>query len=217
MGRATCKICGSKTSVLPDRQLNRIYHLCGRCDYISLDDRCRVPPAVEKRRYLEHNNTMANQGYVRMFQEFIAAAILPYRDRITTALDFGCGPEAVLAALLRREGWVVDIYDPFFAPEQVYRGKRYHLITATEVFEHLHEPLKTAALLKEHLAPQGILAIMTLFHPQDPGQFLNWWYRHDCTHTGFFTPRTFSVLAQRLKLRLLWANQKNICVLENAC
>jgi hypothetical protein len=214
MSTGTCIICAAKTIALQDLQFNHTYYSCQDCEFIFLDPKCRVSPEAERRRYLEHNNTPDNEGYVKMFRDFIDCALMPYQSRINKALDFGCGPGPVLPALLEEKGWSVDRYDPFFAPHKIYQGRCYDLITATEVFEHLADPLETTSLLKEHLAPKGLLAIMTLFHPLKPEEFLKWWYRRDCTHISFFTDRTFHCLAEILKMRVLRIEKNKICVLE---
>lgn len=209
----SCKICSREVSLLRDAKFHIDYFLCTSCEYIFIDEAAIVPPEQEIALYKQHNNTMDNEGYVNMFKEFMKISVDPYKERLKTALDFGCGPGPVLAALLQQQGFAVDIYDPYFAPEKVYANKRYDLITATEVFEHLQDPLQTAQLLKDHLNDGGILAIMTLFHPGDMVSFNNWWYRHDPTHISFYRPKTLTVLAGQLGLKVLTFNEKNVCVL----
>ncbi|UCH97166.1 MAG: hypothetical protein JSV88_10035 [Candidatus Aminicenantes bacterium] len=69
-------------------------------------------------------------------------------------------------------------------------------------------------------AEQGILAVMTLFHPvyelsAAPGQlpcetvFKDWWYRRDPTHISFFRPETFYYIARLLDMTILIMDQKN--------
>ena len=145
---------------------------------------------VEKRLYCNHNNSFANEGYVRMFRKFIDDFIEPYSGEMKTALDFGSGPGPVLATLLREHGMDVDIYDVYFSPEKSYENKTYDLITCTEVLEHLKDPLPTLRLLVDHLNSQGILAVTTMFHPGVGEEFQNWWYRRDRTHICFYTNRT---------------------------
>ncbi len=214
MSTVPCKICAAETIALQDLQFNHTYYSCQVCEFIFLEAKYRVCPEEEKERYLEHNNTLENKGYVKMFRDFMNSALSPYQTSIEKVLDFGCGPGPVLPLLLEEKGWSVDRYDPYFFPEKIYQGRRYDLITATEVFEHLCDPLETTSLLKEHLAFNGLLAIMTLFHPLDPEQFLKWWYRRDCTHISFFTPRTFDCLAKKLKMRVLLVEKNKICVLQ---
>lgn len=209
----TCKICSADTTTVEDKKFELNYYYCGQCRYISVEEKAIISAEEEEALYRQHNNTLENEGYVKMFEKFIRTAIEPYGGELRQALDFGCGPGPVLATLLEQRGFEVDIYDPYFAPQRVYAGKSYGLITATEVFEHLKDPLKTAALLRDHLHKEGILALMTLFHPGEEEQFLKWWYRHDPTHISFYRPETLEVLAHKLGLKVLTFDSKNICVL----
>ncbi|MFH1577171.1 MAG: class I SAM-dependent methyltransferase, partial [Candidatus Margulisiibacteriota bacterium] len=157
----SCKICSKNARAIHDSQYDHNYYYCDNCDFIFLDESKIIPTDQEKKKYALHQNSFANEGYVNMFREFINKAIKPHGPQISTALDFGSGPGPVLAELLREQGFKTDIYDKHFAPEQVYLNKKYDLITATEVFEHLKHPLSTLKLLKTHLNKNGILAIMT--------------------------------------------------------
>ena len=108
----------------------------------------------------------------------------------------------------------MDIYDPYFAPRHEYERKTYDLITATETLEHIQDPLGTLRMLKEHLNSKGILSIMTLFHPNEEGLFKKWWYRKDPTHISFYTPKTFSILSERIGMSMVMIDDKNLCVLR---
>jgi hypothetical protein len=208
-----CKICLSATMVISDAKFKSDYYLCPACHYIFLDPRGIILPEKEVELYNLHNNSLANQGYVKMLENFIAKSIAPHAHGIQKALDFGSGPGPVLAVLLQRKGFLVDIYDPYFSPQRVYHDKTYDLITSTEVFEHLQYPKETAAMLVKHLNPHGLLAIMTLFHAGDAEDFKKWWYRRDPTHISFYSPKTLQVLADLLGLKVLLMDAKNICVL----
>jgi len=178
-----------------------------------MDESARIPEAAERLHYEKHENTPDNPGYVGMFREFIDRAVRPHHPEIRTALDFGCGPGPVLAALLAAEGTDVTVYDPFFAPDAAYRLKTYDLITATEVFEHLSDPAGTAGHLAGLLNPGGLLALMTLFHPGDSG-ITDWWYRRDPTHISFFRPATLMRMAEQSRLRCVYQDTKRICVMK---
>lgn len=209
-----CKICSQRATKLRDEQFNIDYYFCNYCKFIFIDAVHIVDPEEEVAVYQQHNNTMENERYVNMFEDFIKKGIDPYLSQTGKALDFGCGPGPVLATLLKRKGFDVDIYDPYFAPQKIYLNKEYDLITATEVFEHLRYPYEATTLLTEHLKDGGILAIMTLFHPGgDAKAFNNWWYRRDPTHISFYTLETFKVLASLLGLEVLFYDEKNICIL----
>jgi 2-polyprenyl-3-methyl-5-hydroxy-6-metoxy-1,4-benzoquinol methylase len=191
-----------------------------------MNDEKILTPDQELNRYLKHTNSLDNTGYVDMLNAFIDKSITPFRQNIKTILDFGSGPEPVLAQLLREMGFKVDIYDIFFAPEEEYLDRTYDLITCTEVLEHLKDPLKALGILRNLLNPGGIIAIMTLFHPvydlsPTPDQlpcekiFKDWWYRRDPTHISFFRPETFYHIAKSLDLTILTMDQKNTVSFQN--
>lgn len=135
-----------------------------------------------------------------MFKEFLA-----FVDATTSyqkVLDFGCGPGPVLANMLEDLGKDVSCFDPYFFPNNGYLNEKYDLITVTEVFEHLSNPFATLSCLKTLLQKDGAIAIMTNFHKDDLEHFKSWWYKLDPTHIGFYTPKTFHLLAQRLSLHV---------------
>ncbi len=101
------------------------YYYCPHCELIFIKEDYIPSPQEEKKRYEEHNNTPENRGYVQMFENFMGKVINPYQDDIETVLDFGCGPEPVLARILGKRGFTVDIYDPCFFRKRYLKGKPY--------------------------------------------------------------------------------------------
>ncbi|MBM7854592.1 hypothetical protein JOC37_000965 [Desulfohalotomaculum tongense] len=190
-----------------------VYYHCPVCDLIFIDDNYILNDKEEKERYLLHENTHENKGYVQFLSRFIETAVKPYRENLKTGLDFGCGPGPVLSDLLSAMGIKMDYYDPYFYNHIDFTGKKYHLITATEVLEHVRHPDKVMQFFKEHLTHRGILSIMTLFHSSY--NFKKWWYRLDPTHICFYSPTTFNWIAEHFSFDIKYINSKNICVMQN--
>jgi hypothetical protein len=213
----TCIVCGAKTNTLTDSELTNpepvIYHVCTTCNLITKAPFTHPTHEDEKTLYTHHNNSMENVGYVNMFNRFIAAAIDPFINT-GSGLDFGSGPGPVLYELLKQKGFTMAHYDPYFHDEKTVLTKTYDLITSTEVFEHLSNPLTTFKTLAKMLNKDGILAIMTSFHPKDDETFLSWWYRRDPTHISFYTDKTFEYLTKETKLQQIYTNHKNIIVFK---
>jgi len=209
-----CKICEGKTESFYDDYMACTTYHCRPCELIFKDEEAIVSTESELKVYRQHNNTEENLGYVAMFQDFIDKTIMPHKAEIETVLDFGSGPNPVLAGILKREGFQTDYYDKFFAPEKVYEGKRYDLITSTEVIEHIADIQGVMQLFSEHLNPGGYLALMTQFHDNSPQQYLKWWYRRDPTHIVFYRPKSFEKVADKFGLTLRYHDDKKIVLLQ---
>lgn len=207
----SCPLCGNVTNVLPQpASTGRIYAHCRTCDLIHAHEGDFLTPVDERARYTEHNNTLDNEGYVVMLQEFLARAVLPFASG-GRALDFGCGPGPVLAHLLRRWGFTVDVYDPFFFPHRGFLSQKYDVVTSTEVFEHLRRPAEVIETLCGLIATGGLLAIMTHLHP-GAGEFGQWWYHRDPTHIVFYSEHSLEWISHRWPLRLIFTDSSKTAV-----
>ena len=208
-----CKICHYTTKIFEDMELQKQFHACPKCHCIALDPHYYLSHEKENSLYNNHQNSLENEGYVKMFEDFLDY----FWDDLTCkekALDFGSGPTPVLAELLKRREVLIDCYDKFYQPIRCFENQTYDFITSTEVFEHLDDPVATLSLLSQHLKPQGKIALMTLFHTNDEALFLKWWYRRDPTHIMFYTPKTLDVLAQKCGLEVLKTDGKRIGILQ---
>lgn len=202
-----CKVCNSND--LETIELKEKYYYCNNCEAIFINPAEIVDPAEEKERYEGHDNNHQNEGYVRMFKDFINEVVTPHIDlnKNLSALEFGCGPGPVLADLLEEKGVKVDLYDPYFFPDKIFVDKKYDLITSTEVFEHFSDPRKEMELLTSHLKKDGYLAVMTSFHP-GPEEFKDWWYKWDPTHIIFYNQKTFKKIALDFDLDIIYTDQE---------
>ncbi len=208
-----CKICRAGPQKLIKKK--KEYSYCPECQFIFTLERYFPDPKTEKQRYLSHNNSMDNQGYINFLTAFLKSSVFPYASPGSYILDFGCGHTPVLTYLLEKKGYRVTKYDKYFYPEKKYRGTKFDMIVLVEVIEHLSQPLKTLKNLKKHLTPKGIISINTRFHPGDPKDFLTWWYRRDPTHRSFFSQKTLQILAERLNFPTLSLKSEDKCVLSN--
>ncbi len=133
-------------------------------------------------------------------------AILPSNSH---GLDFGSGPGPTLSLMLEECGHKVDLYDKFYAQNDAVFQNRYDFITATEVVEHLPNPLKDLEALVKILQKGGILAIMTeIVSPQL--DFTNWYYKNDPSHVCFYSEKTFIYLANLLGLEIVTLSERVI-------
>lgn len=209
----TCKICKRPTRRICFKQKSYgqrraiLYHVCDVCQFAAKDRSAYLPLEAERKIYLQHDNQIGDARYLAFFDQFIAKAILPFRGKGRLGLDFGSGPQPVLAShLAQRYDYAMDIHDPFFAPNPIKATQPFDLITCTEVLEHLSDPLAAFLHLQEHLRPGGLLAIMTLFRPPQASELSDWFYTRDPTHISFFRPRTLREMASHSHLDLIYCD-----------
>ncbi len=211
-----CNVCGEnvyKNIEVVNRSWEKLYHHCSNCDFIFMDQSHILESGEEFKRYENHNNSVDDPVYTAYFDKFIAYTL----DGIKKPeyfLDYGSGPEPVLATVLKKHGYKVDIYDKYFSPEKIYTGKTYDMILSTEVFEHIWDPMPVLIELEKHIGEKGYLAIMTNFHTAKKFEFARWWYIQDPTHISFYSPKTFEWIAGKLQFDIVKNNDKNIIVFQ---
>lgn len=187
-----CKLCGHQTRSFKHPKFEMLFHVCPNCELIIKDHGIYPDIKTEEKMYDQHQNSLEDHGYVNFLSNFLDAAVIPFIHS-GKALDYGSGPTPVLSHIMKNTyGFDVDLYDPIYYP--ILPSKTYDLITSTEVCEHFHHPLESFKHMVSLLKPEGILSIMTLFHPKDDELFNNWFYIRDTTHVSFYTPKTFDIL-----------------------
>ncbi len=201
-----CPLCGGPADRFHHSR-ERDFLLCPQCQYIFVSPDHHLAPEEEKKRYLEHENSLENEGYVRMFETKLDL-LKKHGPESGAVLDFGCGYEPVLKTLLEKRGYTASVYDKFFFPEWD-ADKRYDAIISTETFEHLDSPATEIDRILNVLKSGGYLAIMTRFYPESDGKpdleiFKDWYYKNDPTHIGFYGSGTLQWLADNRAIELVY-------------
>ncbi len=195
-----CPLCAASNTVFFSRDKQREYWQCTRCKLVFVPPAFWVTPDKEREQYDLHENNPVDEGY-RRFLSRVAEPLLQRLQKPSLGLDFGCGPGPTLSLMLEEYGHSVALYDKFYFPNACVWQGQYHFITATEVFEHLHDPLTEIEQLWQHLLLGGYLVVMTK-RVIDEAAFSAWHYKNDPTHIIFFSNETFAWLAARLNAGL---------------
>lgn len=203
-----CILCSYPTTTINHPKFGD-FHRCHHCEFISKDQGSYISQAQELDIYNSHQNSIEDKAYVEYFKSFLKDSVFRFEPTGKYGLDFGSGPSPVLSQILQRDyGYSMDIYDLFYAPEKTYENRSYDLITCTEVIEHLEDPRPYFELFSDLLREDGLLAMMTLFHPKDDPTFLKWHYIRDRSHISFYTPKTLEFLARQVGLKVIHTNHK---------
>jgi SAM-dependent methyltransferase len=198
-----CPLCNTADAQCFYRDRHRGYFQCPGCELVF------VPPAQflslqqEKAHYDLHENSPDDPDYRR----FLSRVYAPMQQRIrpgSCGLDFGSGPGPTLSRMFTEAGHVMSIYDPFYASDPSALKTQYDFITATEVVEHLHNPVRDLNKLWSCLKPGGTLGIMTKLVLNQEA-FMRWHYKNDPTHVCFFSHTSFVWLGAQWQAELLFA------------
>jgi len=182
-----CALCGSKTIVFSIVHKRAYYH-CTHCDGISMDPTHFLSEEDEKTRYEIHNNDVTDAGYQKFVSPIVNTILRDY-NKSQTGLDFGSGSGPVITTMLRKQGYHITTYDPYFDPNPEALQQQYDYIACCEVIEHFYAPNKEFALLHSLLREKGSLYCKTYLYNATI-DFNSWWYKNDPTHVFFYTKKT---------------------------
>ena len=192
-----CSVCGSN-ELRPFMHVGaKYYWTCNVCKARILSCKHWLSKEEEFKYYQTHQNISSDPAY----QEFAAQLALAILDKLvpnSSGLDFGCGPDSALSAILRQHGHNMTLYDPFFFPAKKSLKKTYDFIVCSEAAEHFHQPAKEFKKFNSLLNENGWLGIMTNFQTQK-ARFKNWHYRRDPTHVVFYRKETFEVIGKQFR------------------
>lgn len=204
-----CTLCSSPNTYLFESVNKKEYYKCTNCDLVFLDPKHFLDIDEEKSRYNFHQNNIEDEGYV----EFLNRVIKPAREFICKddiGLDFGCGPNPVLAQIIESSGNKCDYYDPIFFPD--IPKKNYDFIFATECFEHFYNPQKELKTILERLKSGGVLAIMTELNNTE--SFADWYYIKDLTHVCFYSEKTIEHICEVYGFEVQFFDKHRVLVLK---
>ncbi len=190
-------------------KIGKKYFICNNCSLIQLDKKQLLSNLEEKARYMLHENSVGNKGYISYLNEIIGNSVKPFLNRGKKILDFGCGPEKTLADLLSKEGYILTTFDPYFDTGKEWISQEFDAITAIEVFEHLTYPSRELTTLSKCLSPGGYLIIRSMLHNKSWINFSKWWYKDDPTHVSFYSMVSINYICKTWNYKLIQV--KNQC------
>lgn len=192
-GASTCPLCSTQ-QVLSFAQLrDKEYFRCEVCRLAYLLPQYFVTAEAARAHYRTHQNNPEDSGY-RAFLSRLSVPLVRHLNAGAQGLDYGSGPGPTLSVMLEEQGFAMEIYDPFFAPNAGVLHRTYDFITCTETAEHFHAPREEFARFDRLLRPGGWLAVMTEMM-QDGCDFEKWYYRRDPTHVCFYSQVTMNWIA----------------------
>ncbi len=191
----SCPLCLSDATRPIYQDKNRNYLRCSVCQLVFVPKQFHLNAADEQAQYDHHENDPNDSGY----RKFLGRLADPLLQRLTSnsqGLDFGCGPGPCLSVMLEEQGHSMDLFDLYYANNSSVFERQYDFITATEVVEHLSQPMVELQRLWALIKTGGYLGLMTKL-VEDADKFANWHYKTDPTHISFFSQQSFAYLGQQ--------------------
>lgn len=192
-----CPLCSSeKTQRLFEAKASkrlRTFYRCECCHLVFVPKEFHLSFEEEKRQYELHENHIENAGYLQLLQPAVDW-VVENVGLNQSLLDYGSGPNPVLAGLLKKQGYSAKTYDPYFASSEENSSQVFDLVTCTEVVEHFCSPIKEWEKLLEKVKSGGSLVVLTQWHSL-AHDLRSWHYIRDITHVSFYCEKTFAWLA----------------------
>ena len=207
MSKQKCPLCES-TSTLFFQDDRSTYFICDICKGIFLKQDQILSSEDEKAYYDTHNNDIEDLRY-QNFVSPITTSVIKKHPTKHIGLDFGCGNGPVITHILKHHGYQMNLYDPFYQPNQTALEQTYDFIVCCEVMEHFSDPNKEFEKLHKLLKPKGALYCMTWLYDETI-DFESWFYRKDPTHVFFYQKETISFIANHFSFKSFQINNRLI-------
>lgn len=178
-----CLLCSSQTELLYQIKKKK-YYKCQKCRSLMLDPLNYLTSEEEESRYRNHNNDVNDPRY----QRFVAPIVKAVKENYNInhlGLDYGAGTGPVITSLLEKEGYDLNLYDPYFHCYPQNLLKEYDYIICSEVIEHFHKPYEEFKRLNNMLNKNGSIFCLTSLYDEDI-DFSGWNYKNDETHVFFY-------------------------------
>jgi hypothetical protein len=211
-----CNICNSETIVLfSTLVMNKHqvkYHKCTKCDFIQ----------TEKPYWLEEAYSSAistlDIGYVTRnisLSERVSSVIKSGFNTNADFLDYG-GGYGLFVRIMRDKGLHFLLEDPYcqnifakhFNTTDFAEKKKFELLTAFEVFEHLENPLAEIDMM---FARSSSILFTTELQPNNVTKVSDWWYfmPEAGQHISLYSLKSLQFLAEKYNCNL-YSNNYNL-------
>lgn len=190
-----CSLCNCNTREF-DVSNERVFVQCSSCKAILLLPEFFISPQEEKFRYSLHNNDVSDPRYIKFVNPIVDSIKKDFKPD-ALGLDFGCGTGPVITSELRKLGFEMNLYDPYFHPQKKVLEETYDFIVCCEVMEHFKDPLAEFRLLRFMLNDQAKLYCKTAIWDESIG-FKDWHYKNDLTHVIFYNRETLKWIKENL-------------------
>jgi SAM-dependent methyltransferase len=206
----SCKLCSSTDCALFFEDTVRAYVRCAACGLVFVPPEYHVSIEEEKLRYGKHTNDKGDKKYVAYLSD-IADEVLGLPVKSPAVLDFGSGPQHVLADIVNGRGVRCVPHDPLYGLTAEGDGERFDIVVACEVFEHLRDLAAEISFISCIVKPGGFVYVHTQLY-DGVKDFSSWWYIKDVTHINFFCGTTMETVGEMMRRKIVSTDTKSTVI-----
>lgn len=218
-----CPICSSKTVLFDSLDFNKSceeingkylpyssqlinYYICENCEF------CFAPEFFEWTKK-DFEEKIYNKDYILVDPEYagirskrnanLLIKLLKNLEKDIQHLDYG-GGNGLLSKILNEYGIASTAYDPYSINNQSL-PRKYNLITAFEVFEHVNDIDLLFDNLNNLLSDHGCIVFSTALnddHLRNNDNLSTWWYAAPRNgHISLFSKKSLEIVASKYNLK----------------
>lgn len=202
-----CKICNSNlTKIFTGKILNKYsvdYFHCDKCLFIQTEEPYWLDEAYNSGAISALDVGILSRNLILINRtKIILSKLFPNLNNLT-GVDYG-GGHGIFVRMIRDLGfnfyrqdmYAENLYARYFDVNDLPKSKKYDILTAFEVLEHLPNPIEE---IKKMFNYADILLFSTELQPSnDLNELENWWYMAFETgqHVSFYNKTTFQEIAK---------------------
>jgi hypothetical protein len=208
MQETNCNVCGGLSrsifSALILKKYNADYFECRNCGFIQTEKPYWLTESYQSAiTDLDIGLLYRNIQFSEDLESFLSKDVIDPGGRF---IDYG-GGYGTFVRLMRDKGfdfyrqdiYCQNLFAKHFDISDIETVKKFELLTAFEVFEHLDDP---KAELEKMLALSDNIFFSTLLLPSNKPNPDTWWYFAPETgqHISFYTKKSLEIIAQKYNL-----------------
>ena len=210
-----CKLCGSESNYIFSKKIlgkyDARYFQCKNCGFIQVQSPLWLNEAYADAISSLDTGLVSRNLYV---SPVVGKLIAEYFDPNKKFIDYG-GGYGLFVRLMRDKGfdfyrqdkYCQNLFAQYFDITDLQDNtKKFELLTAFELFEHLEDPI---AEVKNMLVFSDSILFSTELQPNNIKDHEDWWYfsPESGQHISFYTKKSLEALAEKLGLTLYTDNR----------